>query len=32
MVALQGGAAILRVHDVREAANVVKMFNALKGV
>ena len=32
MVALQGGAHILRVHDVREAVNVVKMFGALKGV
>ena len=32
MVALQGGAHILRVHDVREAANVVKMFMMLKGV
>ncbi len=32
MVALQGGAHILRVHDVREAANVVKIFMMLKGV
>lgn len=32
MVALQGGAHILRLHDVREAVNVVKMFGALKGV
>ena len=32
MVALQGGANILRVHDVREAVNVVKMFGALLGV
>ena len=31
MVALQGGANILRVHDVREAVNVVKMFGALGG-
>lgn len=32
MVALQGGADILRVHDVARAVNVVKMFNALKSV
>ena len=32
MVALQGGADILRVHDVREAANVIRMFGMLKGV
>lgn len=32
MVALQGGADILRVHDVRQAANVVRMFGMLKGV
>ncbi|MBQ8271345.1 MAG: dihydropteroate synthase [Bacteroidaceae bacterium] len=32
MAALLGGAHILRVHDVREAANVVKMFMMLKGV
>lgn len=32
MVALQGGADILRVHDAREAANVVRMFGMLKGV
>ena len=31
MVALQGGADILRVHDVRQAANVVRMFGMLKG-
>ena len=31
MVALQGGADILRVHDVREAVNVVKMFGMLRG-
>ena len=32
MVALQGGADILRVHDVRQAANVIRMFGMLKGV
>ncbi len=32
MVALQGGANILRVHDVRAAVNVVKMFKALKSI
>ncbi len=32
MVALQGGADILRVHDVSQAANVVRMFGMLKGV
>ena len=31
MTALMGGASILRVHDVKEAAETVKLFMALKG-
>lgn len=31
MVALQKGAKILRVHDVKEAKETIKIFNALKG-
>ena len=31
MVALMGGAHILRVHDVKEAADTVKLFMAMKG-
>lgn len=31
MVALQNGAKILRVHDVREAVEVVRIFNQLSG-
>jgi len=31
MVALQKGAKILRVHDVREAKETLKIYNALKG-
>ena len=30
MVALQKGAKILRVHDVKEAVECVTLFNALK--
>ncbi|MBP5679551.1 MAG: dihydropteroate synthase, partial [Bacteroidales bacterium] len=29
--ALQGGAHILRVHDVKEAVQVVRIFEAYKG-
>ena len=31
MAALMGGAAILRVHDVKEAADTVKLYKAMKG-
>lgn len=31
MAALMGGAAILRVHDVKEAADTVKLYMAMKG-
>ena len=31
MAALMGGAHILRVHDVKEAADTVKLFMAMKG-
>lgn len=31
MVALQKGVKIIRVHDVKEAAETLKIFNALKG-
>ena len=31
MVALQKGAKILRVHDVKEAAETLKIYNALRG-
>jgi len=31
MVALQKGAKILRVHDVKEAKETLKIYNALKG-
>lgn len=31
MVALLGGAHILRVHDVKEAADTVKLYKAMKG-
>ncbi|NNL40201.1 MAG: dihydropteroate synthase, partial [Flavobacteriaceae bacterium] len=29
MIALQGGASLLRVHDVREAVECVNLFNRL---
>jgi dihydropteroate synthase len=31
MAALMGGAHILRVHDVKEAAGTVRLFMAMKG-
>jgi dihydropteroate synthase len=30
-LALMGGAAVLRVHDVREALEVVRLWEAFKG-
>jgi dihydropteroate synthase len=32
MVAMQQGAKILRVHDVKEAVEVVKLYEMMRGV
>ena len=32
MVALQNGAGILRVHDVKEAVECIKIWNAVNGI